>query len=726
MKAEYESNPENPTGLGGQLYRVLKDNAECVCRYGDNGTWATLMYQITGDEKYVRIAWDRIAQTLLRQTATALSGNFGREYSAESVVLYDWLYPGLSNSERSAFLMKLNQMFAALLTGSRFSDPARPIRTSDTDQTVGSYFGLAFLFAATADHNPAAIELFSRDFVGGLDATASDRTTLRNAIREYVTELAAGGEWMEGSEYNLGTVRLLLLGAEGLRTATGVDHFPEITRYVRDAALRPLYFMTPDRRASIQWGDLQYPRGFVGRLYQWQTTNGILAGLAQGDPGSGPYVQQQVFDLATEYGISGYLTSEPSARFFFLFNPYAARASNEELPRDWYAPGQGMLIARDGWTKSSTLVAVHMPPGHTAVDHQVSYFGDFQAYRKGEWAITHPISYNGPSLRAEGTNTVLIGSFSSMLEFKEVTAQEEGAAGQYVYVSGTTGGQATREGYYYPPPTFLHELTRSLVYLPSNDAHSDTLVVYDRTNAQHPKDLPKFDRYSRSDQTAILNLPALKQWVIHTPVEPIQTASSISWETTAGQQVSVNTLLPVGQRRRVYDENELFADARVAPSERKWQVRILPPQDRQWDTFLNVVQVSDTGTRLSNLLLRSDDAQTEGVLVRRAGHDDAMVMFNAVPGPPLPDSRVGAGSVFGPAVRAALSRVRLRSSAYSVRWVGATSRTDALFLDLNPDLAWWMLFDQGPAVRLPVSRQGVARVTVPGAGAHSIRVSPGL
>jgi len=209
-------------------------------------------------------------------------------------------------------------------------------------------------------------------------------------------------------------------------------------------------------------------------------------------------------------------------------------------------------------------------------------------------------------------------------------------------------------------------------------------------------------------------------------VEPIQTADSISWETTAGQQVSVNTLLPMGQRRMVYDENDLFADARVAPSERKWQVRILPPKDRQWDTFLNVVQVSDTGTRLSNLLLRSDDAQTEGVLVRRVGHDDSMVMFNAVPGPLLPDSRVGTGSVFGPAVRAALSRVRLRSNAYSVRWVGETGRTDALFLDLNPDLAWWVQFDQGQAVRLPVSRQGVARVTVPGAGAHSIRISPGL
>jgi hypothetical protein len=726
MKADYESNPENPTNLGGQLYRVLKRNAECACRYGDNGTWATLMYQITGEAKYVRLAWARISQSLLHQTTKTLSGNFGREYSAELVVLYDWLYPGLSTSERQTFLANLNEMFASLLAGNQYSDPERPIRTADTDQTVGSYFGLAFLFTATADHNPAARELFSRRFVGGLDATASDRTTLRNAIREYVTALAAGGEWMESSEYNLGTVRLLLLGAEGVRTASGVDHFPEVTRFVHDAALRPLYFMTPDHRASVQWGDAQHPREFASRLFSWQTTNGILAGLAHGHPGSGPYIQQHVFDLAAEYGTSGYLTSEPWARFFFLFNPYAARATYEKLPLSWYAPGQGILIARDGWTKSSTLVALHMPPKQVLVDHQVSYFGDFQIYRKGEWAITHPISYGGPSSSAEGTNTMLIGGFSSMSEFKRVTAQEQGPEGQYAYISGTTGGQAVREGYYYPPPTFLHEWTRSLVYLPSNDAHSDTLVVHDRTNAENPKDLSKFERYGRSQQTAVLGMLALKQWVIHAPVEPIQTTTGISWETIGGQQVSVDTLLPTGQRRVVYDENDLFADTVVRPSERKWQLRILPAESHRWDTFLNVVQVSDFGTRLSNVLIRSDDALTEGVLVRRTGHDDTMVMFSAAPGPVLPDSRIGAGSVFGPALNAALSRVRLRSSAFSVRWVAGSTRTAMLLLDLNPNIVWSVQFGAAPAVALPVSRDGVGRVMVPGTGAQSIRISPGL
>src|SRR5688572_24836849 len=49
MKADFESNPGS---MAAQWYGILKRNAECACKYGDNGMWATVMYQITGDAKY--------------------------------------------------------------------------------------------------------------------------------------------------------------------------------------------------------------------------------------------------------------------------------------------------------------------------------------------------------------------------------------------------------------------------------------------------------------------------------------------------------------------------------------------------------------------------------------------------------------------------------------------------------------------------------------------------
>ena len=604
MKTDAET-PSLASTPGAQWYRILKNNAECACRYGDNGIYGTLMYQFTGDRRYAQIAWTRIANGFLKRSPSTLVGNYAREYSAEMVVFYDWLTPALSAEQRQQFLAKLNEMFTALVTGNRYTNPAMPIRTADTDQAVGSYFGLAFLYLATADHNPTAADLYSRPFVGGLDASARDRTTLRNAIEQYVTELAAGGEWMESSDYNLGTVRLLVLGAEGVRTATGVDHFAEVTRFSRQFALRQIYMLTNDLRYAVQWGDEQSPRQIQAELYAWQTTNGVLAGITQGDAESGPFIQKLVASLSAKYGMSGNKSAEPWGRFFFLFNPYAAAEDYKTLPLAWYASGQGLVVARDGWSDGSTIVALHMPQQQPSVDHQVSYFGDFQMYRKGEWAITHPISYSGPALKGEGTNAMVIGSFSSMAEFKRVKAQEQAADNSYTYISGTTGGQKSPEGSYDPPPTFLSEWTRSLVYLPSRDAHSDTIVVFDRTNAQNPRELTKFTRYRTrgpDEQTAILEMPGLKQWIIHSPVEPTLTPGGLSWSTPGGQSVAVDTLLPTAQRRLVYNETELWSETAVRATERKWQTRIVPAVEQAWDTFLNVVQVFDSGTGRSNVL----------------------------------------------------------------------------------------------------------------------------
>jgi hypothetical protein len=721
MKADYESNPRS---MVGQWYGVLKKNAECACKYGDNGIWATVMYQITGDAKYVKLAWTRLTAGFLKSTGRALVGNYAREYSQEMVLMYDWLYPGLTASQRQMFLSKLNEMFSLLAAGNQYSGKI-PIRTGDTDQTVGSYFGFAFLALATGDHNPAGQELFWSPFIGGLDATGSDRTTLRNAIKQYVSELAAGGEWMEGSEYNLGTVRLLAIGAEGVKTATGVDHFPEVTTFLDDAALRQVYMMTPDLKSSVQWGDEQNPRQLASRLFSWQTTNGILAGLTQDDTRSGPFIQQLVYDISEQYGMTGYLSSEPWARFFLLFNPYARAAMPDTLPLSRFSPGQGMLVVRDGWTDQSTLVAVHMPVKQPSVDHQVSYFGDFQIYRKGAWAVTHPLSYAGPSLRGDGTNSMIIGSFSSMAQYKRVTAYEHGAGGTYTYVAGTTGGQKSLEGAYDPPPTFLHEWTRSVVYLPSKDKRSDTLVVYDRTNAQHPMELPKFERYRRAspdEQSAILDMPALKQWVIHAPVEPELSSDAISWATPEGQQIEVSTLLPQQQRRLVYDERKLWT-SRVPVAERKWQVRVVPSVDQPWDTFLNVVQAFDAATPLSNSLLRSEDRNAEGVLVRRGGHDDMVLMFNASSGQALPDARKGALSVFDAKADSMLNTVRSQSNSYAVRWTSVTATTGVLLFDLVPSRTWRVSVDGGPAAALAVSAQGVGSVNIKGAGAHSVSVT---
>ena len=714
MRADFEANPLNPPTLGGQYFKLIKENAECACRYGDTGLWATLMFQTTGESRYVDLAWRAIDTTFLRLSGTQLGGNFAREYAAELVLEYDWLYPRLSETQRATFIAKLNELFTVAL--SNVWSPNAPVRTADSDQTVGVYFGVAFLFLATSDHNRAAAEFFNRPYIGGLDATGRGRTTLRNAIRDYVA-MAEGGEWIEGADYNLGTVRLLLLGAEGVRTATGVQHFPEVTRWTSSAALRPIYITTPDRKQSFQWGDTEHPGDFRGRLFNWQTTNGIVAGLSGAE--TAPYLQRFIFDLAAQHGITGYMSAEPWARMFLTFNPYAASSPLDALAPGWFAEGQGVLTYRTGWDDQASLFGAHVPAQQTLVDHQVSYFGDFQLYRRGVWAISHPLSYGGPPILGPGTNSMLHAGFGAMSEFRNVVAMQQDPAGQFAYISGTTGGQKYEAGYYQPPPTYLHEWTRSLLYLPSADRRADTIVVFDRSNTEDPRQLPALQRYSTPDRTTITGATSLREWILHMPVRPTMSGSAMSWDISSGDRVQVTMLLPRQRKLTAIDETQIWATSGIRPQQLKWQVRIAPEAETPFTTFLNVIDVHEPGAAASAQLLTSAADDVHGTLIRRSGSTDVVAVFNAAPGQALRGPDVaGAATTNADALR----QVRVRRTGFTIQWTAATQATQLFVADLDPARSWQYRVDSGPALPLMRPGEAIGRVTVPGAGAHTLAV----
>jgi hypothetical protein len=662
--------------------------------YADEGQWATLTFQITGDRRYA----EKAMQMIRRRFAMGdPSSDFHREHLADFVVMYDWLYPALSAAERTLFLQTLDH-WCDLATTSQWT-PEYPIRAEDSDQTIGDYFGFAFLALATAPDNSRATEYLNRPYVGGLSSTGLDRTTMRNTIRQYVTEMAEGGEWIEGSWYNNGTLPLLLMGAEGVRTATGRDYFPELAEFLGKAALAQIHELSPDLMVNYEWGDVDTVRTLA--LFRRQELLGMLAGLTQDDARVGPFIHYLVEDLAARYGREGEAAPEP--RFFMFYNPYAATADwRTTLPRGYYAPGQGMMFFHDSWDPAASFLGIHMPKRQPYVDHQVAYFGDFQLYRKHEWVVAHPIGYGGnqvpgPTSTGEGTNCMLMGGLSSMTEVKGVIAQEFGPADEYAYIAGTTSGQFYEKGFYDPPPTFLHEWTRSIFYLPSKDKRSDTLVVFDRTNATPPANIEK---YRLEDQQVIRAAPALKQWLIHCPVPPTLTPEAITWMTPGGQHVTVSTLLPVAQKRLLIDEDKVWGKDFPYPdkAEQKWQVRIMPGVEQPWDTFLNVVQAYDAGVDLRNVLVQSTRGEAQGVLVQRADQDDTLVMFGAQPAS------------------------RVVNLSYSVNWTSTTPRTQVYLLDLEPGNPWTASVDEAAAM-ISVSQQGVGSLALTGTGPHSLRIT---
>ena len=696
---------------------------------GDKGEIAAIAYQWTGNAAYARKSWSIIQPYASTLTMPITNHNATRILFEDYVWIYDWIYPALSPEERQTFLKLLNYM-GDLVTGQA---PVRwGTRSHNANGTIGHYFGLALLDLATKGDNPRAGSFLTTSWadgartnvkpVGGLAATGINRDTMRNAIAQYM-ETAKGGVWVEGTNYQFAALEPLLQGVEGVRSATGKDYFPEVTAAAPDLARALIYQLTPDGRETHQWGDEEHPHLF--QLKHRQTLVGILAGMTEHDPSIGPYVQELVNEFAAYPGESG-AGLVPFPVFFLFYNPYAPAADwrTAGWPPELYSPGEGLLLFHDGWKASDSLYAAHMP-ADVSQDHQPNFFGDFQLYRHGEWALDHPQGYAiYPAAGGSMTNGMLLAGFAQLREAHGPIAEEVGAHGEYAYLAGSTGGQSMRENYRNPPPPFVHEWTRSLLYLPSQNKRTDTIIVYDRTNVVNPKTQPAYDRFDQREAPAIEAAPALKQWILHTPVSPTLAPGLISWTTPGGQQVDVSTLLPANQKRQIVNEHEMSITGHVLEALLNYQVRILPAVEQKWDTFLNIVQAHDSGMTLKNTLVRSAEGAVEGALVERPGEHDVLALFGAKPGADIPANPAARGlQPYNPRLLSQLAANRILHGGYRVSWNARSGDTDVYLFDLDPGKTWSASVD-GNRVTVKVSRQGVGRLTVSSSGAHTLQLSP--
>ncbi len=684
-------------------YRLLKETADRTgtkdARYGDYGQWATIMYQVTGDRAYAEKAWHQMNHSynggsfLGTKEVPNRGSDFTREHFMDFVWIYDWLYPALSPDRRKLYLDTLNFWAEASMgkvPAFRLDNGAPVVwdrRLADSDQTTGDYFALVLLDFVTDNNRHADPE------VGGL---VSDGPNLfkgmRNAIRHYA-HTARGGVWPESTEYNLGTMRLIFQGAQAVRMFTGKDHFPELTQFQRDAALGLLVDLSPDLKANYEWGDVQDIR----TLHMWKriTLLGMLTGILQEDGDMGAHMHQMLDELAAKYPAE----ATPWPAFYLFYNPYVPKKDwRGQVPLGQYAPGMGLLLYHNGWKETDSLFGAHML-GLTEVDHEHAWFGDFQLYRRGEWAITRSVGYG--QIHADTINGMLIGGLSSSRGgVRGPVAQESAPDGSYAYLAGTTAGPYYDKYYGNPPPAFLHEWTRSLVYLTTRDRTSDTIVVYDRTNAENPRSLPKFDRYHEYDRPYVDTFKNLKEWVLHARARPSEGVQGMEWRTPGGQQCRLTPLLPAERKVQVLDETTLWPKGYPypQPSERAWQVRLSPAAERRWDTFLNVVQVTDGVHRLSSELVRDSAGRVEGVVLHRQGQDDAVLLFGS------------------------RQEARVVKDGYTVEWTAAGAATDLYLLDLDAAKSWRAAVDGGAGASLRVSEAGLGKLRVPGVGRHSLRV----
>jgi hypothetical protein len=561
--------------------------------YGDRGLWCALVYQMTGDVGAARIAWG-LAGPLI--TSPPPNANDVRENFLENAILFDWLYPALTPAEVTAAIAGLNAWGNYVLA---IGTPqyVGGIRTSDSDATVGYYFGLALTDLATRGM-PGHVDWLSQTQtggpgtlpVGGVIATGINRSTARNAIAEFTVARAAGGQWIESGSYDLGTIKLLALGAEAVRTAVAPqpDPFPEVRDFLRAAADFNTQIVTSDLNQALQWGDEEHPRDFQGRLFKRVTALGVVAGVIGGTV-EGSRAMGLIDALSARYGEVGYGSAEPWARFYLTYDPYASRGGWDSRP-EHVAPGGGHVVARVG----GTLFSGMLPP-RVDVDHELDYLGNFQLYRNGEWAITNPLGYGGSAVQGESSNGVLLAGLSSMRE-KGLTRVERGS--NWWAITGTTSGPKYAAGYYDPPPAFVESFTRTIVYI--QRAGVDHIITVDRVRMSDPRTLPRYDRYRTSDRARMDAALGLFEWIVHSPVAATTvSANRWRWSTPGGQPVVV-TSLGQAPTAHVLSEAQLAGfPGTFRPSEIKHQLRLVPAYSGGDLVVRNVISVGADSPTIS-------------------------------------------------------------------------------------------------------------------------------
>lgn len=775
MKSDYDANPSNPATLGGQIYKYAKIQADVPPpNYFDQiGMWGAIFYQITGDVAYAQrsLAILKTNSFWTSPTVSIYDGNPVREYGQMLVLIYDWIYTGIADPDRSTFRTKLGTLMGRCVNGGPnegygLQTPLNT-RTGDTDQCTGEWTTLGMWAIVDGGTDGVAESLFTT--IGGSAVTPQvaldnpirhpgsfgnpNPVNARNAMYYYVNMMAKGGQWIEGSHYNMGTLQLLLFGFDCIRAHYPTEDLQDIKDFAEDVAIQQIHFATNDRNQSFQYGDVETNNARNELLgYNYYGTS-MMSSLLCADTVTGPYMQRFVLDHMADHGFPfGSQDAVPTPRSFLSFDPYqTAAADYTSVQKSLWMAGQGQLTSRPSWDADDSAFWCQWMPGEKFVHHQVKWNGAFQLYRKAHWALTHPQAYGSGTTGALATadapgpqNVVRIarvfsfppwyggGGAISDAAINGMSRVWSKIATNYVYLCGTAGGPFHPNGQYYnPPPTCLHENTRSIVKLHSTTKDNDVIIVYDRINLVDPRTLPNYTRYASVEQTLMNGATTLKEWMIFSNVATAvggvtathgqvfaSNGGAITWTDPGGDPVRVDTLLPTDMSKLVHDFSNasIHGTAYTGTELLYWRTIIYPTVAQQWDTFLNVVSAYDNGSTQPTATLITGTANRQGCRVVRTSENDVILMFNGTQGSDLPTNQ----TANWPAMKAILDVVRYAATGFSFTYTQTTATATVLLFDLDPNHSWTKNVDGAGATSLTVDSIGAAEFTVSGASSHTI------
>jgi hypothetical protein len=686
--------------------------------YEDRGMRALTAYEMTGTASYCTTAMN-ILNTQIGDAATYAPAsapndkNATRSIFLKASIIYSNCADVVSASLKSSVLSKMTY-WSELVRGQHSGyNPS----TSDSDAVVGHLMGAALFALAIRDEDittsNAILSYMSVDYNPG----AGD--TYRNAIHSYCVPYAAGGEWLEGTNYNLETVVLLMVGADFINAyyGGGTDKFPEVTALYSSFADAAIKKFVSGFHDYFKYGDIQGDKISGINNYEAYGNAIIIASLA-----NNPILR---------YIANNYLYFYQISNMDDWWPLYTDNVSTQTAPsgqNSLYASGQGVTYWHEGVGANDTHVMIVNKTNRWFTDHQFTYFANINIYKNGGIMLNNPKMYGGQYDASGYNNTVLInGMRLAYAEMRGPVAHKEGS--NYAYQVGLFGGKTFDN--FSASNQHVKEWT-NYKFVRENADGTTTTIMYDRLNAC---DIASFscagyssitntpyDTDQKSDYTRV---SGANIWQLHAENAITQNGKKFTWTAANGQTVTLETTIPTAAE----SPSTGFALSNLTPSSMpgayptgipvvapRYAVRFLMPQTNQWNTWLNFFY--DGTQTVSKLTSSSGEAAIAGYYTT-AGAENVLFVASAIlPTYPAQTS----GSSWDANRINTVGNLRLFTQGYTIS-VTNTGNVQAYFADLDPSKTWKYKIDGGSEQSLSVdsSTMGIATLSLSN-GTHSIQI----
>ncbi len=343
------------------------------CRYAtgqrpseDMAGWA-LSWQLTGQREFAERA---LAEMRSKHVASAAKASRSWLDYVRWALAFDWLfsYPGFDRALKDRVAGELRDGAATMLSTADFADPSQL-----------SYHNYAVRYLALAAFGCAALE--------GYPGCERDCRAWRNKVEACLANVldiseivSPEGSYHESMDYMRITWASLVMMAELQRTTTGVDPAHHFSMF-RNIGNTYLYKLLPDGTPSRE-GDNEYP------VLDSRDTALLGYGVNRfKDPYSAWLLRRSGF-FSKEWvlPVLKFLWDDPEVK---PRDP--AQSTESELTRQYFFPGVGHLVMRDGWTPESTWIEFDCGPYFAK--HQHLDQNQITIYHRGYLAIDSGADY---------------------------------------------------------------------------------------------------------------------------------------------------------------------------------------------------------------------------------------------------------------------------------------------------------------------------------------------